>query len=59
MTSPQLRRVTQAAEKAAFALRARDTAICEAYVEGVSFAKIAAAAGLSRQRIHQIVRGER
>lgn len=54
MTSPALRKVSRAADKAASALKARDDLIREAAMEH-SLREIAKAAGLSHQRIHQIV----
>jgi len=58
MVSQGLAAVTKAADKAASAFKARDTAICYAYVEGATIRAIAKAAGLSPARVHQIVRGE-
>ena len=54
--TPPLTSVTRAARKAASALQARDDAIRAAHAEGVTLRAIAAAAGLSHQRVHQIIR---
>jgi hypothetical protein len=47
--------VTRAARKAALASQARDEAIRKAVAEGQTLRAVAAAAGLSFARIHQIV----
>lgn len=50
--------VTRAAAKAASALKTRDDTIRRAHAEGATLRAIAAAAGLSHGRIHQIVHGK-
>lgn len=57
MTSTDLRKVRRAADKAALALEARDDAIRAAHASGSSLRSIAKAAGLSHQRVHQIIHG--
>jgi hypothetical protein len=47
--------VARAARKAALAFQARDEAIRAAHSEGATLSAIAAAAGMSKQRAHQIV----
>lgn len=54
MTSPELRRVRRAAHKAALASQERDEAIRAAHQAGSTIRAIAAEAGLSFQRVHQI-----
>lgn len=49
--------VTRAADKAASALEARNAAILEASAAGETIRAIAAAAGLSPARVHQILHG--
>jgi hypothetical protein len=56
MAPDPLVRVRQTARKAVSALGERDAAIRDAYRAKVPMAVIAAAAGLTRQRVHQIVR---
>ena len=56
MAQKHLRRVKQKAEAVAHAEEERDAAIRDAYESGETFRDIAAWAGLSHQRIHQIVR---
>jgi hypothetical protein len=57
MTPPELREVRRAADKAASALQARNDAILRAHDAGHSIRVIAAAAGLSSARVHQILHG--
>lgn len=54
----QAAKVRRAAAKAASASAARDQAIREAHAAGLSIRTIAAEAGLSFQRIHQILHGK-
>jgi hypothetical protein len=49
--------VTRAAAKAASASQARDEAIRKAIADGNTLRAVAAAAGLSFARIHQIING--
>lgn len=49
--------VTRAAAKAASASQARDDAIRAAHENGATIRAIAAAAGISFQRVHQILHG--
>jgi DNA-directed RNA polymerase specialized sigma24 family protein len=49
--------VTRAAAKAASASQNRDDAIRAAHANGYSIRAIAAAAGLSSTRVHQIIHG--
>ncbi len=53
---PPLTAVNRAADKAASALEARDEAIRKAVADGHTLRAVAAAAGLSFARIHQIVK---
>lgn len=57
--TPSLTAVTRAAAKAAQAFQARDDAIRKAHEQGATLAAIADAAGMSRQRVHQIVHARR
>jgi hypothetical protein len=57
MTSPDLRRVRRAAHKAALASQERDEAIRDAHAAGHPVRAIAGEAGLSHQRVHQIIHG--
>jgi hypothetical protein len=57
MRPATLSAVTRAAAKAASASQARDDAIRKAHADGATLRAIAAAAGLSFARIHQIVNG--
>ena len=52
-----LTKVARAADKAALALRERDDTIRAAYASGETIRAIAAACGLSFQRVHQILHG--
>jgi hypothetical protein len=58
-TPAPLVKVERAARKAALSLEARDAAIVAAYEAGFTLRQIAAAAGLTNPRIHQIVRKAR
>jgi len=51
-----LQAVTRAAQRAALASQARDEAIRKAVADGHTLRAVAAAAGLSYARIHQIVK---
>ena len=55
----ELRAVRRAAVKAVSASRERDDAIRAAHAAGETVRAIAAEAGLSHQRVHQIVHAER
>lgn len=57
VTLRQRQKVALAAAKAASASRERDEAIREAHRAGMSLRAIAAEAGLSFQRVHQIIHG--
>ena len=50
-----LTNVRRAADKAASAFRSRDDAIRQAHTGGHSTRAIAKAAGISHQRVHQII----
>jgi DNA-binding NarL/FixJ family response regulator len=56
MATNPLTRVRRAAERAAAAASERDEAIVDAHKAGLTLKAIAAEAGLSFQRVHQIVR---
>lgn len=53
----RLTAVTRAAAKAASASIARDDTIRQAHTDGATIRAIAAAAGLSAARVHQIIHG--
>ena len=55
-STAKLALVTEAATEAASAVRMRDAAIRVAHQDGATLRAIAAASGLSFQRVHQIVR---
>lgn len=57
MPADPLTAVTRAARKAALAAQARDDAIRAASAAGETIRAIAAAAGLSPTRVHQILHG--
>lgn len=57
MVRKPLTEVRRAADKAAFASRGRDDAIRAAHQAGETVRAIAKAAGISHQRVHQILHG--
>lgn len=57
MKTTTLRRVRQASAKATAASASRDNAIRAAHEAGASIRAIAAEAGLSSARVHQILHG--
>ncbi len=56
MISTELKRVARAARKSGLARQERDAAIREA-AQHHSLAEVAQAAGITRGRVHQIVKG--
>lgn len=56
-STTELRRVRRAAQQAALAARERDKAIRAAHAAGATVRAIATEAGLSFQRVHQILHG--